>query len=378
MAQWRWWDGHIWTPHVSQGEGKKPRLPGWLSPPVVVGALVAVPFIILLAIGSPIAILLGFVPLVIVLPVLAWLDRVEPEPRSSKIHAVLWGATIAGVVSGIVNTIVGEFTSETIAAVVSAPVVEEAMKALGIIWALRRRDIDGVMDGVVYAGWVALGFAVAEDFLYFASADTGTDLAAIFVVRAILTPFAHPLFTAWSGLAIGLAVARRTPVWINLTWGYLLAVVTHAGWNGALTYAESENGPSVLLVAIIAFIILFLLAGAALVMIRRMERTSFLGMVPTLAEKYGMSASEVMVFSDWKTLLATRKALKRPQRKRFDEVHAALARLAVLHDRPRRAGSGGSRPTCKPTQRRPPPAGNLSSRRRPKNRRNPYGTAGST
>ncbi len=89
------------------------------------------------------------------------------------------------------------------------------MKGLGVVWAARRREIDGVMDGIVYAGWVGLGFAVAEDFLYFAMAHEEGQLAGVFIVRALLTPFAHPCSprgsvwpSAWRSCAVG---ASRRP-----------------------------------------------------------------------------------------------------------------------------------------------------------------------
>ena len=59
--------------------------------------------------------------------------------------------------------------------------------------------MDGVSDGIVYAGWVALGFAVVEDFLYFTTVVEAGLWREVFIVRALLTPFAHPLFTAWIG-----------------------------------------------------------------------------------------------------------------------------------------------------------------------------------
>ncbi len=122
------------------------------------------------------------------------------------------GATVSVIVAGTINSIVAVAVSEAAAAVVSAPVVEELMKGLGIYMALRRREIDGVSDGLVYAGWVGLGFAAVENVQYFLVASDDGTLAATFVVRGLLTPFAHPLFTAWIGLAIGLAVGRSRPV----------------------------------------------------------------------------------------------------------------------------------------------------------------------
>ena len=99
MGPWRWWDGQTWTAHVANTRERKPRLPSWLSVPVLIGSILTLPVVVIIAVTTPVAILAGLVPLVIVLPCLAWLDRVEPEPRASRIHAVLWGATVAGAVA---------------------------------------------------------------------------------------------------------------------------------------------------------------------------------------------------------------------------------------------------------------------------------------
>ncbi|MGI9615269.1 MAG: PrsW family glutamic-type intramembrane protease [Acidimicrobiales bacterium] len=336
VAHWRWWDGHSWTAHTGSGPDAehKPRLPGWLSVPVVAFGIIAVPLVALLLFSAPFAVLLGLTPLVIVLPVFAWLDRVEPEPWSARIHALLWGATVAGVTSGIINTVVGLATNETIAAVVSAPLVEEATKALGIYWAVRRNQVDSVMDGIVYAGWVALGFAVVEDFLYFAEADDQGFLVQVFILRALLTPFAHPLFTAWTGLGIGLAVARNKPVALGLIAGLIPAVGTHAAWNGSLAYAESTGNDNAVAIAALAFVALFIAAAIAVFVIRRKQQQRFVAAIPFLASRYHLAQNEIAVFGNWSVLLQSRRRLPRADRAKFDAVHASLARLALLHERP--------------------------------------------
>jgi RsiW-degrading membrane proteinase PrsW (M82 family) len=309
-------------------------LPSWLSLPVLVGALFIVPIVAILAILQPVAIALGLVPLGIVLPVLAWLDRVEPEPRSSRIHAVLWGGTIAGLAALIVNSTVAAAAGPVASAVVSAPLVEEAAKGLGVYWAFRRREIDSVMDGIVYAGWTALGFAVVEDFSYFAGAASEGFLVPVFILRALLTPFAHPLFTSWIGLAIGLAVARRQSLAANLFWGYGLAVASHAAWNGSLSYAEETGNQSAVVIAALCFVALFLAAVITVILIRRHQQRWFVAAVPMLASRYGVSDGEARAFTHWRTMLMSRRSLPRRQRVHFDAVHAALARLAFLHSRP--------------------------------------------
>jgi RsiW-degrading membrane proteinase PrsW (M82 family) len=345
IAAWRWWDGETWTPHVHGGPESKPRLPSWSSVPVIVGmvatALTMLGLLVYSARATLVGAVLGLVPLLIVLPVLTWLDRVEPEPRPSRIHAVLWGAAVAGFVSGVVNTMVAFSAGEAWAAVVSAPMIEELTKGAGVYWALRRREIDGVMDGIVYAGWVALGFAVVEDITYFADALEQGILTEVFVLRALLTPFAHPLFTSWIGLAIGLAVARRQSVAANAFWGWGLAVACHGAWNGSLTFADQTGNDGAIAVAAVCFVALFLAAVVTVVLIRRDQQRKFTELVPLLAQRHGLTSEEVGIFGDWQRMLATRRALPRSKRPYFDKVHAALARLALFYRR-----EGGSDPAA--------------------------------
>ncbi len=104
-------------------------------------ALVTMPHIVLLSLA----------PAVIALPVMMWLDRVEPEPPSALVHSLLWGATVAILISSIVNATVSALAGDVVAAVLSAPLVEEATKAGAILYAVKRREVDSPMDGIVYA-----------------------------------------------------------------------------------------------------------------------------------------------------------------------------------------------------------------------------------
>lgn len=317
---------------------RRRRLPVFLSPPVAVCAIATLGLIGFLSVVSPWSVLAGLIPLAIVLPVLGWLDRIEPEPRSSRAHALLWGATVAIVAAGVVNTAVGLLAGEIAAIVVSAPVVEEIAKALGVVWAVRRGEVDGVSDGIVFAGWVALGFAVVEDMTYFAIADGEGAFVATVILRAFLTPFAHPLFTFWTGLAIGIAVRRRRRIWPAMLWGLALAVVSHAMWNGALVFADvTYTGDEVVsglvvLAAIGLFVCLFVAVAIALVVMRRREQQRFVAAVPGLVLRYSVSPHEAAWFVDWRTVLRHRRSLPRPDRRHFDRLHGVLARLSTVSD----------------------------------------------
>lgn len=205
-------------------------LPRWLSWPIVLSAPLVVVVIGLQVASAPEAIPMSLVPLLFVVPALLWLDRVHPQPWSARIHALLWGATITVLVGALVNTAAEGALGESVADVVVAPFVEETMKGLGVLWAVRRREVEGAMDGIVIAGWVALGFTVVEDMVFFALSAEEGELLQSFVLRGLITPFAHPLLTFWTGLAVGIAVYRRRPLaWA--VWGYAIAVAMHALFN---------------------------------------------------------------------------------------------------------------------------------------------------
>ncbi|WP_315582790.1 PrsW family intramembrane metalloprotease [Actinomyces viscosus] len=196
------------------------------------------------------AILLAMIPLGLVLVVVYWIDRWEPEPLPTLIVAFLWGAGVATAISMLVNTTVLYAAAEStlslegafqISAVVSAPLIEETTKGLGvlIIFLIWRRTFNGAIDGLVYASVVAAGFAFAENIGYFI--NYWDSITTIFIVRGVFSPFAHVTFTACTGLAIGMSSRRRSrAAWVWMTpIGLVCAIILHAIWNGVIASAGS-------------------------------------------------------------------------------------------------------------------------------------------
>ncbi len=202
---------------------------------VLVLAITAFDGVVPLGLG----LLLAFVPVPLVAAILLRLDRFEPEPARLLLRTFLWGAGAATFIALVINTGVGLVAGEFAATVASAPIVEESAKALALLFVIRRRPgfLDGVHDGIVYAAWVALGFATIENILYYATAwnEGGLgDLTTVFVLRGLVTPLCHPIFTAMTGIALGIAIKRRGgragKIAIVLV-GLLFAVLLHALWN---------------------------------------------------------------------------------------------------------------------------------------------------
>ena len=207
---------------------------------------------IFLIVGGTSFIVAAILSLITLVPMMAGvlaLDRLDPEPMFMLVMAFLWGAGTSTIISLILESLgfaalqpgLGDY-SDAAGAVILAPVVEETMKGLilfGIFW-FRRREIDGITDGIVYAATTALGFAAAENIVYYISSasDGAPALAAVFIVRGILSPFCHPVFTSMTGVALALAVRRKSVtarIFIPLG-GLLLAMCLHAFWNGSALF----------------------------------------------------------------------------------------------------------------------------------------------
>ncbi|MGH3544787.1 MAG: PrsW family intramembrane metalloprotease [Mycobacteriales bacterium] len=209
------------------------------------------------------AVIAAFIPVPILVMALLWLDRYEPEPWHYLAFTFGWGAFVATLAALIINTTGSELVKRisgqdatVTTAILIAPPTEEIAKAIPlflllVLAMLGRRAIHGVIDGIVYAGIVAIGFAFTENVLYFGgayseAAKEGGDAAGVvallatFVVRAVMSPFAHPLFTCLTGIGVGLAVrSNKHSVRVLAPFGGLmLAILLHAVWNAAASTAD--------------------------------------------------------------------------------------------------------------------------------------------
>jgi RsiW-degrading membrane proteinase PrsW (M82 family) len=235
---------------------------------VFLSLIVAVIMFASVGIGSAlIASVVAFVPACIYILPLIWLDRYDPEPPWLLASAFAWGALVAVVLSFVINTVIGGVAGREVGAVISAPIFEEGTKGLGVVLVmlLFRREFDDILDGIVYAGIIALGFATVENVLYYGRVIYGGGLecaitelsrngkmclSGIFLMRGILSPFAHVTFTAMTGIGCGISrESHNLAVRLLLPFiGYCCAVFLHAFWNGSATYL----GGGFLLVYLIA------------------------------------------------------------------------------------------------------------------------------
>src|SRR6266550_3514917 len=244
--------------------------------------------IVLLLIGvetGPIALLIGLVsatlPVPLYLMLVLWIDRYEAEPFWMLATAFFWGALVAVFFAYLINTasglIVTVLTNDVRAgaafgAVISAPIVEECAKALiiFIFFFAKKDEFDGVIDGIVYAAMVGLGFAMTENIQYYGRAVLqagGGGLTIVFIIRGALAPFSHPMFTSLTGIGLGLArQSRNTIVKIIMPiLGLLAAISFHSIWNGsAALFGGVGFFLMYFLIMVPAFFIMFIVIALAL------------------------------------------------------------------------------------------------------------------
>ncbi len=349
------------SPH---GQPERPPLPphrpgarrfSWLlvTMTVVLGLGAAVVAGMIIRLGAPgatgLGILLAALPVPMLLWFYLWLDRNEPEPRSYLITGFAWGA-VAATTLGVVFTLAGSrLTGSGMAETgyLWAPLAEEFAKGLfllGVFW-LRRRHLGGIVDGIVYAGMVGIGFAFTENILYYVTAytDVGTGTVggiqattALFVARGVISPLAHPLFTSLTGIGFGIAVGRRGTLGRVLPplLGYAAAATLHGTWNAAAMLGGPGAFVAIYLVGMLPALLLVLFLALwqrrreVRVLRRALADCARLGWlhpaeIPWLAlPRYRQAAA---VYAD--------RVAGQDGARAFTEYRHAMAEMGFLHDR---------------------------------------------
>lgn len=218
-----------------------------------------------------------------VVPVLlsvAWLvfirrfDRAHPEP--------VWLIAVTFVLGGLatvpagfaelflvnltpwldprVVSLGGQLFALPLAFVVFTVVVgmaEESAKMLGAALAVRRREFDEPIDGIVYGIVSSLGFAAAENVRYFAMTRLS---APIVIARCFMSVPAHMFFGAIWGYALGARLVERKP-------RVFLFLVLAAAGHGLFDALLSTDGGGML-----AVVLNVVLASVFVALVRRSLR----------------------------------------------------------------------------------------------------------
>jgi RsiW-degrading membrane proteinase PrsW (M82 family)/pSer/pThr/pTyr-binding forkhead associated (FHA) protein len=242
------------------------------------------------------AIIIPVIPALGIILLINVIDRFEREPWLLRLGAFLWGALIAIppallieriIVDGIATIHFG-WLSRTGAEVMksfllgaNAGITEEFVKGAGLIILLiaLRDEFDNVTDGIIYGALIGAGFAMVENFVYFAQ-DYNQSLFFLIIGRIVLGWLGHSTFTACLGA--GLGYARQTRIrwqkWAMPLLGFGIGVLLHTLFDFVDFQASAavHDAPyidwvsMVALIAIIAdYIPPFIAQGALLYLLMR-------------------------------------------------------------------------------------------------------------
>jgi RsiW-degrading membrane proteinase PrsW (M82 family)/pSer/pThr/pTyr-binding forkhead associated (FHA) protein len=216
------------------------------------------------------ALTIPLIPVIGIALLVNFIDRFEREPWFLRLAAFLWGAIIAIPPASFVEQNLDSLilnipllgNNPLIHAIfqgLGVGITEETVKGLGLLllFLLLRDEFDNVTDGIVYGALIGAGFAMVENFIYFAF-DAKEFLVFLIVGRIVLGWLCHSTFTVCFGVALG--YIRHTRVrWRQICIpfiGYFIAVGLHSVFDFITYYVNSIviNSPTDPLVNTISLI----------------------------------------------------------------------------------------------------------------------------
>lgn len=175
-----------------------------------------------------------FVPVVFLI-ILRRFDLYQTGQYKMNILTLIFGV-IAYYFAAQINTLVANLGWATWSEVVRfvAPVVEEILKSLIVIYIVNRADFNYIVDGVLYGFGVGIGFAMIENIQYV----TNNVEIALFV--AIIRVFSTNLMHATGSGVIGTAWANKRGdkskrSWLIILLGYIFSIVFHGIFNSMVS-----------------------------------------------------------------------------------------------------------------------------------------------
>jgi RsiW-degrading membrane proteinase PrsW (M82 family) len=291
--------------------------------------------------------------------IIRWADRFEPEPWWLIIVAFVWGAIFATLGGGFSSSAATDIAvrilgvapedTDTIGAVVFAPVFEEGFKGLGVSLialasALGLRELDGPLDGAIYGGVVGLGFTLTEDILYVAHQFNESGFGGfvfLLFLRTVLLGLSHCTFTACTGLGFGIATETKSlPLKVAApVLGFGAAMMMHAMHNALPTLFGSGGLILMLLISWGIDVLFFLLLALLVVRDRTVVIRELFGEVGQLLhpkELMLVSSYFALGMKNWGVLFSRGWTAFRLRRNK----QLQLVELAFIKSRRRRGESG--------------------------------------
>jgi len=173
--------------------------------------------------------LISIAPVLLIAFYINFRDKYEKEPPSVLLKALFAGVLIVlpvviiEYILSLFSRNLGGLAEAAYTAFIVAAFTEEGMKYLAFyIFFWKNRNFNEKFDGIVYAVFIALGFAAVENILYVITGGFGVG-----ILRALTAVPAHALFGIMMGYYFGLArfSVEHRPVYLVLA--FILPYISH-------------------------------------------------------------------------------------------------------------------------------------------------------
>ena len=135
-----------------------------------------------------------------------------------------------------------------------AAIPEELAKWLIFYWLIRKaKDFDQYYDGILYAIFISMGFAMLENVLYVMKGGM-----SVAVVRAVLSVPGHMLFAIPMGYYLSLSKFQQGALASKHQWlSILIPVALHGTFDFILMYAgaKKDTNPALVILLFLAFLV---------------------------------------------------------------------------------------------------------------------------
>ena len=178
------------------------------------------------------SLLAGFVPVVLLLAALRFLDSYKLVPRRMLLESVVAGALAAGFAYIAYSLLLDvAHVDRVILDRAIAPLIEEVLKAAFVAWLLRTAQVGFMVDAAICGFAVGTGFGIVEN-LYYAGALRDLSLP-LWLARGLGTAVMHGSTTAMFAIvSMGLSERHGGGARLHLLVpGLLLAYTVHALFN---------------------------------------------------------------------------------------------------------------------------------------------------
>ncbi|MEP7292093.1 MAG: PrsW family glutamic-type intramembrane protease [Chloroflexota bacterium] len=244
------------------------------------------------------------------------LDFFKSSNTRMLLVCAIWGALAAYPLAALVNAELHVLLGQALVVNLAAPLIEEILKALVLVYLIRQPSFRYFVDGAVYGFVVGIGFAVVENLAY-VSAQPSLSLAS---TRVLSTSLMHAMASGVVGVSLGRL--RRTQLPILPLVGVGIAVIVHISYNNVV---NRLTGGALLLVAIAIGLGGALVIGLQIVYGLRGEKARF---TRTLGLQSDVSEGERQAIQQLGG--ASIESILHELRKTFGEANVSLIRRLLI------------------------------------------------